>query len=61
MKLTPQQPLDFGEYALMEVLSDKAVNLSVWDFGVHPVAAENRDVIKPEAKRPLTLERRRPN
>jgi len=61
MKLTPQQPLDFGEYALMEVLSDKVVNLSVWDFGVHPVAPENRDVIKPEAKRPLTLERRRPN
>lgn len=60
MKLTPQQPLDFGEYALMEVISDKVVNLSVWDFGVHPVAPENRDVIKPEPKRPLTLERRRP-
>jgi hypothetical protein len=61
MKLTPQQPLDFGEYALMEVISDKVVNLSVWDFGVHPVAPENRDVIKPEPKRPLTLERRRPD
>lgn len=61
MKLTPQQSLDFGEYALMEVISDKAVNLSVWDFGVHPVAPENRDVLKPEPKRPLILERRRPN
>lgn len=61
MKLTPQQPLDFGEYALMEVISDKVVNLSVWDFGVHPVAPENRDVIKPEPKRPLTLEHRRPD
>lgn len=60
MKLTPQQPLDFGEYALMEVISDKVLNLSVWDFGVHPVAPENRDVIKPEPKRPLILERRRP-
>jgi hypothetical protein len=60
MKLTPRQPLDFGEYALMEVISDKVVNLSVWDFGVHPVAPENRDAIKPEAKRPLILERRRP-
>lgn len=60
MKLTPQQPLDFGEYALMEVLSNKVINLSVWDFGVHPVAPENRDVIKPEPKRPLVLERRRP-
>jgi hypothetical protein len=61
LKLTPQQPLDFGEYALMEIISDKVVNLSVWDFGVHPVAPENRDVIKPEPKRPLILERRRPD
>lgn len=60
MKLTPKQPLDFGEYALMEVISDKSVNLSVWDFGVHPVAPENRDIIKPEPKRPVGLERRRP-
>jgi hypothetical protein len=30
----------------------------VWDFGVHPVAPENRDAIKPEPKRPVTLERR---
>jgi hypothetical protein len=61
MKITPTQPLDFGEYALMEVISDSAVNLGVWDFGVHPVAPENRDVIKPEPKRPLILERRRPS
>ena len=58
MKVTPVHPLDFGEYALMEVISDKEVNLGVWDFGVHPVAPENRDVIKPEPKRPVTLERR---
>ncbi len=60
MKLTPRQSLSFGEYALMEVISDKDVNLGVWDFGVHPVAPENRDVIKPEPRRPLTLERHRP-
>lgn len=60
MKLTPRQPLGFGEYALMEVISDKEVNLGVWDFGIHPTAPENRDAIKPEPKRPLTLERRRP-
>jgi hypothetical protein len=58
MKLTPKRPLDFGEYALMEVLSENEINLGVWDFGVHPVAPENRDVLKPEAKRPVTLERR---
>jgi hypothetical protein len=58
MKVTPKKPLDFGEYALMEVLSDREINLGVWDFGVHPVAPENRDVIKPEPKWPPTLERR---
>jgi hypothetical protein len=61
MKVTPKHPLDFGEYALMEVVSEKEVNLGVWDFGVHPVAPENRDVIKPQPKRPVTLERRNPN
>lgn len=58
LKVTPTRPLDFGEYALMEVISNTAVNLSVWDFGVHPVAPENRDIIKPEPRRPATLERR---
>lgn len=61
MKLTPRQPLDFGEYALMEIISDREVNLGVWDFGVHPVAKENRDVILPEPKRPASLERRKPD
>ena len=60
LKITPLQPLDFGEYALMEVISDKAVNLGVWDFGVHPVAPEDRDAIKPEPQRPLILQPRRP-
>jgi hypothetical protein len=58
MKIVPKKPLDFGEYALMEVLSDREINSGVWDFGVHPVAPENRDVIKPQPKRPVTLERR---
>jgi hypothetical protein len=61
MKITPRQPLDFGEYALMEIVSEKEVNLSVWDFGVHPTAPENRDVLKPKPKRPITLERRTPD
>jgi hypothetical protein len=59
MKITPRNPLEFGEFALMEVLSDKDVNLGVWDFGVHPVAPENRDVMKPEPRR-RNLERRTP-
>ncbi|SNT29787.1 hypothetical protein SAMN05421770_10728 [Granulicella rosea] len=60
MKVTPDQPLLIGEYALLEVISDKEINLGVWDFGVHPTAPENRDAIKPEPKRPFSLERRRP-
>ncbi len=61
LKLTPVSPLLFGEYALVEVLPDRALNTDVWDFGVHPVAPDNRDAIKPEAKRPIGLSRRRPN
>jgi hypothetical protein len=61
MKLTPNQPLSFGEYALMEVLSDREVNLGVWDFGVHPMAPANRDAILPQPKRPFALSPRRPD
>ncbi|HEY0163659.1 MAG TPA: hypothetical protein VGB69_13345 [Edaphobacter sp.] len=61
MKLTPQQSLTFGEYALMEVLNDKEVNLGVWDFGVHPTAPANRDAILPQPKRPFALSPRRPD
>jgi hypothetical protein len=60
LKITPKEPLDFGEFALMEVISDKAVNLGVWDFGVHPVSPENRDIIKPEPRHGVTLERHGP-
>ncbi len=57
MKLTPRRPLGFGEYALMEILSDREVNLGVWDFGIHPTAPENRDALHPEPRRPVSLER----
>jgi hypothetical protein len=58
LKLTVMQPLDFGEYALVEVLTEKDVNLNVWDFGVHSDAKENLEAIRPEVKKPATLERR---
>lgn len=61
MKLTPRQSLTFGEYALLEVLSDREVNLGVWDFGIHPTAAANRDAILPQPKRPFALSPRRPD
>jgi hypothetical protein len=60
LKITPSTPLDFGEYALIEIISDREINLGVWDFGIHPVAPENRDIIKPQPKHPITLERRSP-
>jgi hypothetical protein len=60
LKLSPKRPLEFGEYVLMEVISEKEINLGVWDFGIHPTAPENRDAIKPEPKRRLDLERRKP-
>jgi hypothetical protein len=60
MKITPKTPLDVGEYALVEVISDKEINTGVWDFGVHPAAPENSDSIKPQPRRPLILERRNP-
>lgn len=60
MKLTPKQPLEFGEYALIEVLSDHEVNLNVWDFGMHANAKENIEAIHPETEKPATLERRGP-
>ena len=57
-KLTPARPLEIGEYALVEVLTGKEFNLGVWDFGVHPTSAENRDALKPQPKRRPNLERR---
>jgi len=60
LKIEPAEKLLIGEYALLEVLSGKEINLSVWDFGVHPTAPENRDVLLPEKQRALRLERHVP-
>lgn len=47
MKVVPKEPLSFGEYALMEVLSPQEVNLDVWDFGIDPTAPENKNARMP--------------
>jgi hypothetical protein len=47
VKLTPQQPLSIGDYALMEVLGPGEVNLSVWDFRIDPQGPDNKNALMP--------------
>lgn len=45
MKVTPKNTLMIGQYALVEILSPRDVNLDVWAFGVDPGAAENKGTV----------------
>ncbi len=47
MKVVPKQPLTVGQYALMEVLGPKDVNLSVWDLAIDPQSGDNGNAILP--------------
>ena len=47
LKLTPKDPLPAGDYVLMEILSAKDVNASVWDFRIDQGAGDNENAILP--------------
>ena len=52
LRVTPQQKLTFGEYALVEIISPSDINESVWDFRVDPRTGDNPHSIGPILKQP---------
>lgn len=48
VKVTPDSPLEPGEYAVVELLGQKGMNTFVWDFGVNPSAPANAGALLPE-------------
>ena len=47
LKITPQDPLAIGEYALVEIISASDINQSVWDFRVDPQLGDNEGSMGP--------------
>jgi hypothetical protein len=47
LKITPQDPLTIGEYALVEILSASDISQSAWDFRVDPRLGDNPGSLGP--------------
>jgi hypothetical protein len=47
LKITPNDPLTIGEYALVEILSASDINQSVWDFRIDPRLGDNEGSLGP--------------
>jgi hypothetical protein len=47
IRLTSQQPLTIGDFALIELLGPGEVNLAVWDFRIDPRGPDNKNALMP--------------
>jgi hypothetical protein len=50
LRIDPKQPLEIGEYALVEILSPSDISQQVWDFRVDPTKGDNPGSITPIQK-----------
>lgn len=50
LRIDPKQPLEIGEYALVEILSPQDISQQVWDFRVDPTKGDNPGSITPIQK-----------
>jgi hypothetical protein len=50
LRIDPKQPLEIGEYALVEILSPSDISEQVWDFRVDPTKGDNAGSIMPIQK-----------
>ena len=47
MRVAPRSDLNLGQYSLVELLGGGSFNLDGWDFGVNPLAPENKGGFAP--------------
>jgi len=47
MRVTPRSDLNLGQYSLVEILQGETFNADGWDFGVNPLAADNKGAFTP--------------